>query len=370
MPAPNEPLRVAIDARYWRSAIQTGVERYILLLLEALKAASDRVEAGVVVRATEVDAFAAQGLSGVQLLPVADKRTTSLTNTLRGFGPSIVHFPFEMPARLDFPSVYTLHDPGRYLYPDLMVRKVREVQNDRLLRQLHDPNLRAVITVSQASRVDIVSVLGELPCPLVVVPNFVSSAFAKRLRAARHDQATTEPFLLAVGVYMPTKNIPRLCRAFRVARQMAPEPVPPRLVLVGRIGWERGFPINGAADITVFGHVSDDELAAMYASCAAFVFPSFYEGFGIPVHEALLAGAPVLCSDIPVFREIGGELVHYADPHDDTALAKAIVTRCKEPGPTADEVDRLLATYSAPATGRALVDVYRAAAGRHDRAGR
>jgi glycosyltransferase involved in cell wall biosynthesis len=368
VPAPDVPLRVAIDARYWRSAIQTGVERYILLLVEALRAADEPVEVGAVVRATEADAFAAQGLSGVQLLPVTDKRTSTLNNVLRGFGPSIVHFPFEMPARLDFPSVYTLHDPGRYLYPELMVRKVREVQNDRLLRQLHDPNLRAVITVSQASRADIVRVLGDLPCPLVVVPNFVSSAFAERLRAARHDQATTEPFLLAVGVYIPTKNIPRLCRAFRLARQMAPEAVPPRLVLVGRIGWERGFPINGTQDITVLGHVSDDELAALYASCTAFVFPSFYEGFGIPMHEALLAGAPVLCSDIPVFREIGGELVHYADPHDDTTLAKAIVTRCKDPSPTPEKVDRLLATYSPLAIGRALIDVYRSTTKRRHQA--
>src|SRR5205814_5129526 len=241
-PAPDQPLRVAIDARYWRSDIQTGVERYILLLLEALMAAGEPVEAGVVVRATEADAFAAQGLLGVRLLPVADRRTSTLNNALRGFGPRVVHFPFEMPARLDFPSVYTLHDPGRYLYPELMVRKVREVQNDRLRRQLHNPNLRAVITVSQASRADIVRVLEDLPCPLVVVPNFVSSAFAERLRAARHDQATSEPFLLAVGVYIPTKNIPRLCRAFRLARQMAPEAVPPRLVLVRRIGWERRIP--------------------------------------------------------------------------------------------------------------------------------
>ena len=111
----------------------------------------------------------------------------------------------------------------------------------------------------------------------------------------------------------------------------------------------------------MLGHVSDDELATLYASCAAFVFPSFYEGFGIPMHEALLAGAPVLCSDIPVFREIGGDLVHYTDPHDDTILAKAIVTRCKDPSPAAEKVDRVLATYSAPAIGRALIDVYRTA---------
>ncbi|MGQ0776162.1 MAG: glycosyltransferase family 4 protein [Pseudonocardiales bacterium] len=352
----------AIDARYWRAAIQTGVERYILLLLEALTATSEAPGVAVVIRATEADAFAAQGFPGVRVLSVADRRTTTLNRVLRAFEPSVVHFPFEMPTRLSFPSVFTLHDPGRYLYPQLMVRKVRDVQNERLRRQLHDPNLRAVVTVSHASQADIIGVLGELPCPLVVVPNFVSADFAQRLRKARHDHATAEPFLLAVGVYIPTKNIPRLCRAFRLARTVAPEIVPPRLVLVGRIGWERGFPIRGTADITVSGHVSDDELAALYARCTAFVFPSFYEGFGMPVHEALIAGAPVLCSDIPVLREIAEHLVHFTDPHDDNALAKAIVTRCTEPGPPPQEVDRLLAAYSAAVAGPALLDVYRTAA--------
>src|SRR5262249_20700987 len=136
-----------------------------------------------------------------------------------------------------------------------------------------------------------------------------------------------------------------------------------RLVLVGRIGWERGFPVHGASDITVLGHVSDDELAALYASCTAFVFPSFYEGFGIPVHEAVLAGAPVLCSDIPVFREIGGELVQYVDPYDDAAMAKAIIARCQEPAPAVEQVDRHLERYGAAAAGRALLAVYRAALG-------
>lgn len=358
MPARDRKLRVAIDARYWRSTIQTGVERYILLLLEALQAAEEPIDVGLIVRAAEAEAFAAQGFSTVRLLPVADRRATSLRRTLDGFSPTVVHFPFDVPARLDFPSVYTLHDPGRYLYPELMVRKIREVHNDRLRQQLHHPNLRSVITVSEASRADIVSVLGELPCPLVVVPNFVSGAFAERLRAARHEQATTEPFLLAVGVYIPTKNIPRLCRAFRLARGLAPGIVPPRLVLVGRIGWERGFPVNGAPDITVLGHVSDGELAALYASCTAFVFPSFYEGFGIPVHEALLAGAPVLCADTPVFREVGGDLVHYADPHDDVALAEAIVARCQRPGPAELRVNRYLERFSATAAGHALLLVY------------
>lgn len=159
-------------------------------------------------------------------------------------------------------------------------------------------------------------------------------------------------------MYIPTKNIPRLCRAFRLARQLAPQTVPPRLVLAGRLGWERRFPLNGARDITVLGHVSDADLATLYGTCTAFTFPSIYEGFGIPVHEALMAGAPVLCSDIPVFHEIAGDLVHYADPHDDTALAEAIVTRCRQPGAPPARVDQALAAYTPAAAGQALLRAY------------
>lgn len=359
MPA-RDRLRVAIDARYWRSAIQTGVERYILLLLEALAAAGHDTEVGVVLREAESHGFPTRPFPNVRLLPVADRRTTTLNRALERFSPTLVHFPFEMPSRLAYPSVFTLHDPGRYLYPELMVRTVREVQNNRLRDQLHDPNLRAVITVSNTSKTDIVAAIGELPRPLLVVPNFVASEFANRLRHTNgHDTDAAQPFLLAVGVYIPTKNIPRLCRAFRLARQLAPETVPPRLVLAGRLGWERRFPVNGAQDITVLGHVSDADLAPLYGTCTAFVFPSIYEGFGIPVHEALMAGAPVLCSDIPVFHEIASSLVHYADPHDDTALAEAIVTRCREPGPSPATVDQMLAGYTPAVAGEALISAYR-----------
>lgn len=132
MPAADGPLRVAIDARYWRSAIQTGVERYILLLLEALHTADQQVDVGVVLTAKEQANFPTTVHPAATLLTVPDRRAASLTRALQQFAPDVVHYPFDLPATFSHPSVYTLHDPGRYLYPQLMVRKVRDVQNDRL----------------------------------------------------------------------------------------------------------------------------------------------------------------------------------------------------------------------------------------------
>jgi glycosyltransferase involved in cell wall biosynthesis len=170
------------------------------------------------------------------------------------------------------------------------------------------------------------------------------------------------PLPESAGVYSPTKNIPRLIRAFRTARRKSPDVVPPQLRLAGRLGWERGIPLNGASDVAVLGHISDAELVRLFAACAAFVWPSFYEGFGLPVHEAMLAGAPVLCADLPVNHEIAGDLVMYGDSSDDEAFAQAIIERCRRPAPSPQRVAEFLASFTAEAAGRALLETYQKAA--------
>jgi glycosyltransferase involved in cell wall biosynthesis len=363
VPAADRRPRVAIDARYWRSTIQTGVERYILIMLEALATVAEHIDVSVVVREQERDAFRAAA-PGVHVVTVPSRHEHAMRRALDELGPDLVHYPFDLPRRFGRPSVYTLHDPGRYLYPHLMVRRIRDGDNDRLREHLTDPNLRAVVTVSEASRTDIIGVLGHLPQPLAVVPNFVTAAFAHQLHAAHETPPPVAPFLLAVGVYIPTKNIPRLVRAFRSARASAPDVVPPRLCLVGRLGWEHGFPRNGAADITVLRHVSNEHLAQLYATCTAFIWPSFYEGFGIPILEALTAGARILCSDIPVHHEVAGTMATFTDPYDDDAMAKAIIDRCQQPGPPTATAAAHLSQFTAAAAGNALLDIYRHALAR------
>ena len=354
-------LRIAIDARYWRSSIQTGVERYILLLLEALQTVTADVDAAIVIRQAEQAAFPASAYPGLRVLTVPSKHHHMLQGALAAFDPHLVHYPFDLPRQFDRPSVYTLHDPGRYLYPELMVRRIRDDDSDQLRDQLHNPNLRAIITVSHASRADIVRVFGELP-HLTVVPNFVAGDFAAQLAHARATAtAPPVPFILAVGVYIPTKNTSRLISAFRQARAIAPDVVPPLLQLVGRLGWDNGVPRNGAADVRVLRHVSNEHLAQLFTTCNSFAWPSFYEGFGIPILEALTAGAKMWCSNLDVHHEVAGDLALFTDPHDTDAMAKTIVARCQQPGPDPQEVQRHLACYTAAAAGQALLDTYRTA---------
>jgi glycosyltransferase involved in cell wall biosynthesis len=240
-----------------------------------------------------------------------------------------------------------------------MVARIRDVQNQRLLQFVSRRELRAIITVSDSSRADIENVLGTLECPIAVVPNFIPSRFKRILDDARATVRKRAPFILAVGVFSPTKNIPMLCSAFRFARERDPAGVPERLLLVGRRGWARGIPRD--RDIEMLGHVEDMQLARLYATSSAFVFPSLFEGFGMPVLEALTAGAKVLCSDIPVFREIAGDLVHYARADDATELGKAIVRRVARAGPPEDEVRRRLSIYTPTSVGQRLRDTYRLA---------
>ncbi len=357
-------MRVAIDGRYWRSRFMTGVERYLNLIVEALEASSRPLTVAVV--ATEAEARPLrQALAGhAEVMTVSDRRDSTMESVLQAWRPDVVHYPFDLPSRIWPCSVFTLHDAGRYLFPEMMVERVRNTQTARLRQGLESGRLKAVVTVSESSVRDIEFALGELPCELTSVPNFVPAAFRSLVDDARRVAGTKSKsdFLLAVGVYIPTKNLGRVCKAFRAAAEESPQTTPAELRLVGRIGWDRGFPMNGAKKIRVLGHVTDATLATLYAECAALIYGSLFEGFGLPIHEAILAGSRVICSDIPVFREIAGDAATYFDPYDVADIARCIEAVPSLPVPSSVQRDRILAEYSAAATGRALADVYDRAA--------
>jgi glycosyltransferase involved in cell wall biosynthesis len=132
---------------------------------------------------------------------------------------------------------------------------------------------------------------------------------------------------LTVGTWEPRKNLELLVRVFRALRA-ADEFHDYRLVLAGGAGWKderlrRMLQVGGSVSnpimsdgVTATGFVTDDELADLYSGCRAFVFPSAYEGFGIPVLEARACGAPVVATDLPELREAGGEGAIYVPPTD------------------------------------------------------
>jgi alpha-1,3-rhamnosyl/mannosyltransferase len=151
-----------------------------------------------------------------------------------------------------------------------------------------------------------------------VTPNGVERRFFE----ARAPQGPRAPYLLAVGTLEPRKNMPALLEAFRTLRREGRDV---ELVIAGRQPWTHSLPLGDLAPhVRLVGTVPDADLPALYAGAACFVMPSLHEGFGLPLAEAMAAGTPAVASDIPALREVGGETVRYADPHEPESFAAAI----------------------------------------------
>lgn len=137
-------------------------------------------------------------------------------------------------------------------------------------------------------------------------------------RAGEDAALPASGFVLAVGTLEPRKNLPRLVAAFRRLPVALQERHP--LVVAGALGWGTGETLETLRALgprcVMLGHVSDADLAELYHRCAVFAYPSLGEGFGLPVLEAMAAGAAVVTSDISSLPEVGGDAVVYVDPHD------------------------------------------------------
>ena len=140
-------------------------------------------------------------------------------------------------------------------------------------------------------------------------------------------------FVLAVGTLEPRKNLPRLVAAYRRLADELQAQHP--LVVVGRPGWETQETIVALDSLgeraIVIGFVPDDQLALLYRRCALFAYPSLGEGFGLPVLEALAAGAPVLTSDRSSLPEVAGDAAAYCDPTDESSIARELERLLRDP---------------------------------------
>ncbi len=154
--------------------------------------------------------------------------------------------------------------------------------------------------------------------------------------AARH--AIERPYVLAVGTLEPRKNLPRLIEAFALLPDELRDAH--ELVLVGAAGWEteatmRSIAAHGGL-VRALGHVPDADLPALYRGAALFAYPSLYEGFGLPVLEAMTAGATVLTSDISSLPEVAGDAALYCDPRSSESIRDALARGLGDPAGAAE----------------------------------
>lgn len=354
-------MRIGLDTTLVRADRLTGVERYAIELTRALAAlAPDEL---VVFRRPDAPA-------ALTALPV-EQRVAPFSLRVP---MDQLWLPFEaLRARVDllhtlaFPtpvlwrgrSAMTVHDATPWLHPDAVSTGMRVYYGPLFPQALS--RAAAVFTVSEAAREDLVRATKIARTRVHVTPNGVAPEFFDAVAPAR----PRAPYLLAVGTVEPRKNLPALFDAFRALRREGRDL---ELVLVGRQGWGSLVqPPDLAPHLRLPGVVSDAELAALYAGAAAYVLPSLYEGFGLPLAEAMAAGAPCVASDLPALREVGGDAVRYADPSDAASFAVAIAAALD----ARDETARLVTAARERArrfrwevTAEETLKVYRELAGR------
>jgi glycosyltransferase involved in cell wall biosynthesis len=300
----------------------TGVARYVHELAAALE------EQGIELRRFAIgrESHGAEvGADGVRRIPIP-LRVVHLSWALvrepsaerLAPGCDVMHTPDLVPPPTRRPLVLTVHDLAAVEWPELHPRRAVQIQR----RQLAVARDRADVVMSDShATADALRSRGVDGDRIVVAPIGVTA-----FPAADASMVPDDPYLLAVGALTPRKNLEGLVAAF--ARASLPDRL--RLVLAGPPGWGAHTVLaaierHRVSDRVIrTGSVTDAQLAGLYEGCLAVCVPSRAEGFGLPVIEAGAAGAPVLASDLAVFREVGEGVALHVPPADEQAWAAAL----------------------------------------------
>jgi glycosyltransferase involved in cell wall biosynthesis len=227
-------------------------------------------------------------------------------------------------------SVFTLHDLIFRFDPGSHLPLNRIYLNTMMPRFLHAAE--AVITVSECSKRDAVRFYGTPAEKIRVIPEGVEARFRPiadpQRDQVRHKHHLPDRFVLCVGTLEPRKNLPILFEAMASRRERGLEPWP--LVIAGKAGWlyepilRRIAELNLQNWIHLTGFFPDDDLPALYNAATLLAMPSRYEGFGLPVLEAMACGTPVVCSNTSSLPEVAGEAALLVPPDDVRAWMHAI----------------------------------------------
>ncbi|MDP2709985.1 MAG: glycosyltransferase family 1 protein [Solirubrobacteraceae bacterium] len=225
------------------------------------------------------------------------------------------------------PVVYDLVPFDRRLLPQRRARRIARLTLGPAVRRAD-----ALICISQATADDLVTHFPRARDKTVVALLGVAPVLADaatQLPAGVPD----EGFVLAVGTLEPRKNLPRLVAAYERLPEDLRAAHP--LVVTGKLGWDAGETLAALDSLDDHairtGFVPDAQLALLYRRCALFAYPSLGEGFGLPVLEALAAGAPVLTSNRSSLPEVGGEAVAYCDPTETDSIARELELLLRDP---------------------------------------
>ena len=269
-------------------------------------------------------------IESIPLVPDAGKEIL-LNYTLTSYPLDIVHShyrPFHLNSNIPCGKILTIHDLIPLLYPE-WYKSQYEYYDTAIRKSAEEADI--IIAVSEYTKKDIIEHYGIGEDKVKVVYNglYPSKLFSKDVKGSVLQELEGENFILSVSGVGPHKNQVGLVEAFLLYKSKHTDS-DMKLVLTGPVRRYQvirdivGKHPDAASSVILTGFVSDEELAWLYKKSLAFIYVSYYEGFGIPVLEALSVGKAVVCSNTTSMPEVGGDAVAYCNPHEVESISDAI----------------------------------------------
>lgn len=331
-------MRIGVNV-HLLSTTHTGIQHYIRALVPELVAQATSHEIVLYGEPSQLPVSAGERVrwvsascplrSGVQR--VLWEQTMLPRLLRRGRVETFFSPAFILPMRWNGAGVVTVHDLNFEVSPET-IHPIRRAYLRRITRRsVH--RARKVIAISQSTASDIVRLYGVPNEKIAVIPYGLDAIFTPENARAlepmvRQRYPLPERFLLFVGTLEPRKNLPRLLEAYALARQHAD--LPP-LVLAGAPGWQHERILTHARELGVkshivfAGYIPREHLPGVYAAASALLYPSLYEGFGLPPLEAMGCGTPVLVANTSAMPEVVGDGGILVDPRDPHQIAEGIL---------------------------------------------
>lgn len=325
-------MRFGIDAHAIGRKL-TGNEVFIRNLLRGFASQDDTSEFVAYVSSPEAlawipDGFGCRMVSGNPFLRLG----LDLTRKVAQDKPDLLHVQYTAPVRCPAPIVVSVHDISFIEHPEYFTAQRAWQLRWTVVRTMR--HAARVLTPSEFSRDAILKNCRVSEDKIAVVPYAVSPALRPLPREQSRAQVTERygvpgPYILTVGDLQPRKNQAGLIRAFEELIRHHPQ-LPHHLVLVGKDTWfgprvRRLAALSPVAERIHFtGFVTDDELLPLYGGCDLFVFPSFYEGFGLPVLEAMACGRAVASSNTSALPEVADAAGILFDPTSTSEMMRAM----------------------------------------------
>ena len=327
-------MRVAIDARKLHDF---GIGTYIRNLLRQLARVDRQTEYVLLSRAADLDVAAQLGPNFRAVLEPSPnyslREQVHVPWVLRRERPDVFHAPhYVLPAAVSCRSVVTIHDCIHLMFPQYLPNKMAYAYARASMWTAVKRSDR-ILTVSEASKRDILHFFTLAPEKIVVVYNAIDDHFwltppDEEVARVRERYQLDHQFILYVGNIKPHKNLVRLIEAFAELRRTGFEEL--KLLIIGdeisKLPSLRRA-VHGHKlhkHVRFLGYVSDDTLRVLYRLASLFVFPSLYEGFGLPPLEAMASGTPVVTSNQSSMPEVTGDAAVLVDPYDVNSIVEGM----------------------------------------------